>query len=220
MILSGPRRPAAAGGPARQLVVLLHGLGADGTDLIELAGTLAPVLPHAVWVAPNAPEPCDMAPYGFQWFSLQQRSAATLAAGVDRAAPILNAFLDAELASHGLDDRNLFLIGFSQGTMMALHVGLRRMIAPAAIVGFSGILVAPERLAAEARARPPILLVHGEADEVVPVGFLDAASSVLKAEGLDLEVMRRPGLGHGIDDVGLAAAARFLQAHLPGSSDT
>ena len=220
MTLSGPRRPAAASGPARQLVVLLHGLGADGTDLIELAGALAPVLPHAAWVAPNAPEPCDMAPYGFQWFSLQQRSAATLAAGVDRAAPVLNAFLDAELASHGLDDRDLFLIGFSQGTMMALHVGLRRMIAPAAIVGFSGILVAPERIAAEATARPPILLVHGEADEVVPVGFLDAASSVLKAEGLDLEVMRRPGLGHGIDDVGLAAAARFLQAHLPGGSDT
>jgi phospholipase/carboxylesterase len=220
MTLSGPRRPPVAGGPARQLVVLLHGVGADGTDLIDLAGALAPVLPHAAWVAPNAPEPCDMAPYGFQWFSLQQRSAAILAAGVDRAAPVLNAFLDAELASHGLGDRNLFLIGFSQGTMMALHVGLRRMIAPAAIVGFSGILVAPERLAAEATARPPILLVHGEADEVVPVGFLDAASSVLKAEGLDLEVMRRPGLGHGIDEAGLAGAARFLQAHLPGDSGT
>jgi phospholipase/carboxylesterase len=220
MTLSGPRRPPAAGGPARQLVVLLHGLGADGTDLIELAGALAPALPHAAWVAPNAPEPCDMAPYGFQWFSLQQRSAAILAAGADRAVPVLNAFLDAELASHGLDDRNLFLIGFSQGTMMALHVGLRRKIAPAAIVGFSGILVAPERLATEATARPPILLVHGEADEVVPVGFLDAASSVLKAEGLDLEVMRRPGLGHGIDEVGLAAAGRFLQAHLPGDSGT
>ncbi|HWK43545.1 MAG TPA: dienelactone hydrolase family protein [Stellaceae bacterium] len=209
-ILSGPRRPPLAEGPARQLVVLLHGVGADGEDLIDLAGALGPVLPHAAWVAPNAPWPCDMAPHGHQWFSVQTRTAASRAAGVDRAAPLLNAFLDAELARHGLDGSQLILIGFSQGTMMALHVGLRRPVAPAAIVGFSGVLVAPERLAAEATARPPILLVHGDADAVLSVDFLDAATGALKAEGFAVTAVRRPGLGHGIDQAGLAEAARFL----------
>src|SRR5277367_2137498 len=160
-MLFGPRRAPAAGGPATSLIILLHGLGADGADLIEFAGPLSQVLPNAAFVAPDAPEPCDMAPFGRQWFSLQSRAPAALAAGADRAAPVLAAFIEAELRRHGLDVSRVALVGFSQGTMMALHFGLRMRPAPAAIVGFSGLLVAPERLVAERGADVPVLLIHG-----------------------------------------------------------
>ncbi|HVJ52472.1 MAG TPA: PHB depolymerase family esterase [Aliidongia sp.] len=207
--LYGPRRNPATG-PADALVVLLHGLGADGADLIELAGPLGAVLPQAAFVAPDAPEPCDMAPYGRQWFSLQSREPAALAAGADRAAPVLAAFIEAELAARRLDASRLALVGFSQGTMMALHLGLRLDPAPAAIVGFSGLLVAPERLAAERHGTPPILLIHGTADDIVPFAMLDRAMAGLRAAGLAPASLACPGIGHGIDEAGLAAAATFL----------
>jgi phospholipase/carboxylesterase len=212
--LQGPRRAPAAGGPATSLIVLLHGLGADGADLIELAGPLGQVMPHAAFVAPDAPEPCDMAPYGRQWFSLQSRAPASLAAGADRAAPVLAAFIEGELAARRLDPSRLALVGFSQGTMMALHLGLRQLPAPAAIVGFSGLLVAPERLAGELRGAPPVLLIHGTADEVVPFAMLDQALAGLRGAGIAPESLARPGLGHGIDEAGMAAAASFLERHL------
>jgi len=215
--LDGPRLEPQSGA-SDALVVLLHGLGADGNDLISLAPLLARALPQAAFVSPNAPFPCDMAPFGFQWFSFQSRGADDILAGVEHAAPILEAFLDAELARRNIAPQRLALLGFSQGTMMALHVGLRRAVAPAAIVGFSGALIAPERLAQEIRARPPVTLVHGNADPVVPHGALAAAEAALAAYGVPVESTTRPGLGHGIDEVGIGLASRALVAVLGASS--
>ena len=212
--LTGPSRPPASGGKAKSLVVLLHGLGADGEDLIGLAQHLGPLLPDTGFVAPNAPERCDMGPFGYQWFSLLDRTPTMVEAGVDRSAPILARFIEGELAQRGLDAARLALVGFSQGTMMSLHVGPRLKPGPAAIVGFSGRLVASERLAAEARSRPPVLLVHGDADPVVPFESLAPAVAGLAAAGIAAESLRRPGLGHGIDGPGLAAAGQFLVKQL------
>src|SRR5438552_6741618 len=159
--LSGPSRPPASGGKPRRLVILLHGLGADGNDLIGLAPYWATLLPTAEFLAPNAPFPCDMAPPGYQWYSWQQREPAAALAGVRAAAPILDAFIDEALAQRGLDESDLALVGFSQGTVMSLYVGFRRAKPIAGIVGFSGRLLAPELLESELRSRPPTLLVHG-----------------------------------------------------------
>ena len=166
--LSGPLRPPASGGKPKQLVILLHGLGADGNDLIGLAPYLARLLPEAEFVSPNAPFPCDMGPYGYQWFSAQDRSPAAVLAGVRAAAPILDGFISEALAERGLSDAEMALVGFSQGTMMSLFVGLRRAQPAAGILGFSGRLLAPELLASELRSRPRILLVHGTEDPLVP----------------------------------------------------
>jgi phospholipase/carboxylesterase len=209
-LLSGPRRPPRRPGPARQLVVLLHGVGADGSDLIGLAPALAERLPQAAFVAPDAPEPCDLAPSGRQWFSLCDRRPASLLAGLQAAAPRLDAWLDAELARHGLGNRQLALVGFSQGAMMALFVAPRRAPAVAAVLGFSGALLGAERLAAEAVSRPPVLLVHGAADEVVPAAALFDAVAGLQAAGLPAQWQLCPGLPHAIDPASLAHGAAFL----------
>jgi phospholipase/carboxylesterase len=216
--LTGPTQKPASGGKPRQLVVLLHGLGADGSDLIGLAPYWAPLLPDAEFVSPDAPFPCDMAPMGRQWFSLQERSPATILAGVRAAAPILDGFIDAALAARGLDEKSLALVGFSQGTMMSLYVGLRRAAAPAGIVGYSGALIGADLLAQEIRARPPVLLVHGDADEVVPPQALPMAAQGLEAAGVPVEIMVCPGLGHGIDEAGLTRGGEFLRARFGGSS--
>lgn len=214
--LSGPSQKPASGGKPQQLVVLLHGLGADGNDLIGLAPYWATVLPEAEFVSPNAPFPCDMAPFGRQWFSLQDRTPEAVLAGVRAAAPILDAFIDDALAARGLDGGKLALVGFSQGTMMSLYVGLRRATAPAAIVGYSGALIGADSLATEARARPPVLLIHGDADEIVPFEALDRAATGLKSANVPVQTLRRPGLGHGIDDQGLRAGGQFLQQAFAG----
>lgn len=210
--LDGPRIGPAAGGAAKQLVVLLHGLGADGRDLIDLATHWAPALPNAAFVAPDAPEACDMGPYGRQWFSLQDRRPALMATGAQAARGALDGFLDAELARLGLPGTALALAGFSQGCMMALYTGLRRAAPPAAILGYSGALLAPEALATELTARPPVLLVHGEADDIVPVAASRAAEAALRQAGVPVEAHYRPGLAHGIDEAGLVAGRRWLES--------
>jgi len=211
--LDGPRLPPRSGKPARQLVVLLHGVGADGADLIGLAPTLAETLPDAAFVAPDAPFPCDMAPYGRQWFSLQDRSPARLAAGVRAVEPALRAFLASELSRLALPASALALAGFSQGAMTALHAGLRMAEPPAVVLAYSGALLAPESLDAELGAPdapPPVLLVHGEADGVVPVRASRAAEAALRAAGVPVEALYIPGLDHGIDNAGLAAGISAL----------
>lgn len=214
--LDGPRFGPRAGGAPRQLVVLLHGVGADGQDLIGLAPDWAEALPHAAFVAPDALAPCDMGPpgmaFGRQWFSLQDRDPAAMAAGVRAARPALDAFLEAELARHRLPGAALALAGFSQGCMMALHAGLRRPVPPAALLGYSGALLAPGTLAAEITGRPPVLLVHGEVDDIVPVQATYLAEAALRAAGVPVEALYRPGLAHGIDRAGREAGSRQLRA--------
>ncbi|MBV9523483.1 MAG: prolyl oligopeptidase family serine peptidase [Alphaproteobacteria bacterium] len=209
--LSGPSHPPASGGKPRQLVLLLHGLGADGNDLIGLAPFWSRILPDAEFLSPNAPFPCDMAPYGYQWFSLQDRAPATILSGVRAAAPMLDACIDEALSRRGLAEKDLALIGFSQGTMMSLHVGLRRVPAVAGILGFSGSLIGAETLPREIRAKPRVLLVHGDADPIVPFQALAAAKAALDACGVPVETLARPGLQHGIDEEGLKRGARFLK---------
>ena len=212
--LSGPTFAPASGGPARQLVILLHGVGANGDDLIGLAPLLSQGLPDAEFLAPNAPEPCDMAPFGYQWFSLQDRSREPIEAGVRAAAPLVDAFIDETCAARQIAPDRVALLGFSQGCMMSLFVGLRRQSALAAILGYSGALVAPEKLADEIVSRPPVLLVHGEADPVVPYQMLAAAQAGLEAAGVGVETVSRPGLGHGIDDEGIRQGAALLHRTL------
>ncbi|HEY9549854.1 MAG TPA: dienelactone hydrolase family protein, partial [Kiloniellaceae bacterium] len=188
--------------------------GADGHDLISLAPMLAPLLPDTAFVSPHAPYACDMAPMGRQWFSFADRDPDLLLAGIAAAAPCLDAFLDAELARLGLGDDRLALVGFSQGTMTALHVALRRPRSCALVVGFSGALVKPEVLGEEIVSRPPVLLVHGDADQVVPFGALALAEEALELNGVAVAAYRRPGLGHGIDQEGLQLCAAALVQHL------
>ncbi len=213
-MIDGPRIPAKSG-RTRQLVVFLHGYGADGNDLIELGRIWRDLMPDAAFVAPHAPEPCAMAPVGRQWFALTMRDMDERWRGVVKARPGLDAFLDAELARHGLDEPALALVGFSQGTMMALHVGLRRRRAPAAIVGYSGVLVGPEHLP-EATARdaagrpPPLLLVHGDSDELIPVEALFASANALGEANMPCQWHLSFGVGHGIDDGGLTHGGLFL----------
>ncbi len=211
MTLSGPSRPPLAGGKPRRLVILLHGLGADGDDLIGLQQYWGRLLPEAEFVSPNAPFPCDMAPYGYQWFSVQDRSPPAVLAGVRAAAPSLDAFIDEELQKRGLDASEAALVGFSQGTMMSLYVGMRRNKPLAGILGYSGRLIAPELLASELRSRPRVLLVHGTDDPLVPFESLAQAESALKNAEVPVETLACPGVEHAIDPEGLQRGGQFLR---------
>ncbi|MEZ5668206.1 MAG: alpha/beta fold hydrolase [Alphaproteobacteria bacterium] len=211
--LEGPALAPASGGQPDALVVLLHGIGADGHDLIGLAEQWAPLLPNAAFASPHAPFASDMSPMGFQWFSLQERTAAAILAGIQVAQPILDAYVDRQLAAHGLSDDRLALVGFSQGTMMALYAAPQRPRACAAVVGYSGALFAATELE-RAPSKPPVLLVHGDADDVVPVQASINAGNVLGQAGFDVRTEVRPGLGHGIDPVGLRLGGEFLARHL------
>lgn len=211
-ILDGPRVDAASG-EAKSLVIFLHGYGADGNDLIGLAQPLAQVLPDTAFVSPNAPEPCRAAPMGRQWFPisyLDGSSEQEMNEGFVRASATLHQYLDEEIAASGLAADRVALVGFSQGTMMSLEVGLRRTDQLAGIVGFSGRLLRAETLAAEKKSSPPVLLVHGADDPMVPPASLGEAETALKDAGIEVATLMRPGLGHGIDPQGLQAAAEFL----------
>jgi len=195
--------------------VFLHGYGADGNDLIEIGRAWQELLPDAAFVSPHAPEPCAQAPVGRQWFGLTFRDPDERWRGVTKAGPVLDRFLDAELARRNLPPGALALVGFSQGTMMSLHVGLRRAVAPAAIVGYSGMLVLPkdgppETVAADVRARPPVLLVHGDRDDLIPVQALLHAAQGLAALEVPVEWHISAGIGHGIDQEGLRQGGEFL----------
>ena len=214
-VLSGPSHLPAPGRPLRQLVVLLHGYGADGKDLLGLAPFFARLLPDAEFMAPNAPERCDMG-FGYQWFPIANLDRATMAAGLRKAGPILDSFLDEALAARNLKPEQLALIGFSQGTMMALDRVLRRPDGVAAVAGFSGMVAGEATPIPAAPRHAPVLLVHGNADPVVPFERLTESETSLKHAGFPVETLSRPGLGHGIDAEGALAAARFLAKHLTG----
>ena len=208
MSLDGPRlKPARE--PATHLVVLCHGYGADGNDLIGLAPHWRALLPGAAFVSPNAPDRCEGSPMGYQWFPLSRLDPQETLRGAETAAPELNAFIDAELARLKLTGDKLALVGFSQGTMMSLHIGLRRNPQPAAIVGFSGLLVGGELLRRFDKA-PPVLLTHGDEDQVIPAQALFMSANALAALGVPVQWHLAKGMAHGIDQTSLALAGRFL----------
>ncbi len=216
--LDGPR-VAPRSGQAKHLVVFLHGYGADGNDLIDIGRAWAALLPDAAFVSPHAPRPCGQAPTGREWFPLTFRDPGERWAGVTMAAPGLDSFLDAELKRLSLPPSALALVGFSQGTMMALHVGLRRQTSPAAIVGYSGMLAMPEEIdpaafAAEIKSRPPVLLVHGDQDPLIPVQALFHAAQSLAALEVPAEWHISPGVAHGIDQEGLRQGGEFIARRL------
>ena len=225
--LDGPRI-APARGRADALVVFLHGYGADGADLIELGRQWRALIPEAAFVSPHAPERCPGVPMGRQWFPLSNRAPDDPAGGEERWSGVvkargqIDAFLDAELERFGLDDTRLALVGFSQGAMIALHVGLRRRRAPAALLGYSGLLVGPERLK-EATARdprgapPPILLAHGDQDPLIPVEAMFLAAEALAAAEIPTQWHMSFGVGHGIDAGGLHHGGLFLAQALAES---
>jgi len=212
--LDGPRL-APRSGTAKQLVVFLHGYGADGNDLIDIGRAWAVPLPDAAFVSPHAPRPCGQAPSGREWFPLTMRDPGERWRGVTMAAPGLETFLDAELTRAGLPPSALALVGFSQGTMIALHVGLRRAVMPAAIVGYSGLLALPDNadpatVAAEIKSRPPVLLVHGDQDPLIPIDALFHAAQGLAALEVPVEWHISAGVGHRIDQEGLRHGGEFL----------
>jgi phospholipase/carboxylesterase len=210
-MLDGPRLAPASGDEADALVVLLHGYGSNGDDLMTLAPLIQPLLPNAAFVAPNAPSRIAELAEGYQWWPIRGFSPGELAAGAIAAAPAIDAFLTSELARLHLADDRLLLIGFSQGTMMALHVGPRRERPIAGIIGFSGMLVAPALLAHEVRIRPPILLVHGTADDVVPFRSMADAHATLTALDFNVDIHVSKGSGHTVGPDGLAAASAFAR---------
>ncbi len=211
-MLSGPRL-APARGPASHLVVLCHGYGADGNDLISLAPHWQRLLPTVAFVAPNAPQHCD-AGQGYQWFPIPRLDPRAMRQGVEGAAATLDAFLDAELARLGLPGERLALVGFSQGTMLSLHVGLRRKAAPAAIIGYSGLLADPEIHPLQDGS--PVLLVHGDADPLIPVDYLFVSAAALGRAGLPVQWHVSPGTPHAIDGAGLVLGGSFLALALRG----
>lgn len=209
-ILEGPKIAALSCGKPVYLVVLLPAEGSDGQSVIDLALNWAPTMPKADFVAAVAPFAAPGG--GRRWFDGDGMSPDAVAAGLGAVAPRLDTFLDEMLAQRRLDDSHLALVGFSQGAMLALHVGLRRAKAMASIVAFSGALFDLEALAGEIRARPQVLMIHGEADPVVPFAAMAATRERLKALGVPAKSMRRPGLGHETDDDGILAAGDFLTA--------
>jgi phospholipase/carboxylesterase len=212
--IDGPRLPPLSG-QARQLVVILHGYGADGEDLIELGRQWQPLLPDAAFVAPHAPDLLPGTPMGRQWFPLTFRDPHERWRGVNQAGPGLDALLDGELARLNLPPSRLALVGFSQGAMMALHLGLRRPAAVAGVVALSGLLVleegkGPDSVKDQARAKPPVLLVHGDQDDVIPVDALFLSMDALAAAEIPCQWHVSTGVGHGVDPGALAHGGLFL----------
>jgi phospholipase/carboxylesterase len=226
-LLSGPMLQAASG-TTKSIVILLHGYGADGNDLIGLAPHLARNLPDTAFYSPNAPFPCEMSPFGRQWFSLAEYdpeflrrapetmsgALAAMAEGANKNAAFIHDFIDHLMKTHGLGEDKIALIGFSQGTMMSLQTAPRREKQLACVVGFSGALLGEAAFSAEIKSRPPMILVHGTADPVVPIEASRLAKATLEANGIEVSLHERPGLQHGIDEEGISLAAALLGKHL------
>jgi len=207
--IDGPRLAPASGAAPRSLVILLHGYGSNGEDLIGLAPFWREALPGAAFIAPNAPEICPGAPGGYQWWGITTFDPRARAAGAARAAPVLDAFIDAELARADLSESALALVGFSQGTMMALEVGPRRSRTLAGIVGFSGML-ADDAALAGARTKPPILLINGDEDPMIPIAAFHNTKAALERTGFEVESHVSHGLGHSVDAAGIELGGDFL----------
>lgn len=210
-------RRAAVSGTGKSLVILLHGYGADGDDLLGLADPLGEQLPDTVFVAPNAPNRCSGNPMGFEWFPvpwLDGSSEEAARVGMSVSVADLNGFIDETMQAEGVTAAQTILLGFSQGTMMSLHIAPRRATAFAGIVGFSGRLLSPETLAAETISKPPVLLLHGDIDDMVPPASMPEAAAVLGRVGFEVYTHVSTGMAHGIAPDGLGAALQFMREKL------
>ncbi|MBY8978101.1 dienelactone hydrolase family protein [Rhodobacteraceae bacterium NNCM2] len=208
--LTGPRAEAKSG-TTKSLVILLHGYGADGNDLFGLHQALAEYMPDTVFRSPNAPEKCSVNPMGYQWFPIpwiDGSAEEAMREGFIRSAEILDTYLTEAMAEEGVTEAETVLIGFSQGTMMSLSVGPRRAAQFAGIVGFSGRLI--DEAIGLAQSRPPVLLIHGDQDEVIDVAALDEAKQGLEAAGFEVYSHISAGTGHGIAPDGLGLALGFI----------
>ena len=201
----------SSGEKPKQIIILLHGLGSNGQDLISLAPYWAKGLPDTVFISPDAPFPCDMAPYGYQWFSLQSRDPDDMLAGIKDAFPILDEYIDNKLAEYGLTDDKMALVGFSQGTMMSLYTAPRRSKPCAGVLGYSGALLGEEELNAISHHKIPVHLLHGEHDDVVPIGAHHHAKQNLDSLGFDVSGETYFGLPHSINEQGIDSGSKFLQ---------
>lgn len=207
-------RRDAKSGNTKNLMIFLHGYGADGKDLLGLADPLGEHLPDTAFVAPNAPQPCTGNPMGYQWFPIpwiDGSSEEAAEAGLLEASKTLNTWLDETMLDEGVTAANTILFGFSQGTMMALQIAPRRADEFAGVVGFSGRLLAPEKLAQETISKPPVLLVHGDQDEVVPPQSLPEAADALTKAGFAVFTHISKGTGHGIAPDGLGVTLQFAK---------
>ena len=212
------RRKDTISGSTRSVVVFLHGYGANGDDLLSIANVLAEHLPDTLFIAPDAPETCPGNPTGYQWFPipwLDGSSEEEAKLSMEAACSDLNYFLDALIVDEDILPEQVALFSFSQGTMMSLHVAPRREDSFAGLVAFSGRLLEPELLSDEVQNKPPVLLIHGDQDDVVPPASISEAAVGLEKAGFKevfAHVMK--GTGHGIDQDGLSVALAFLRDKL------
>ena len=214
VFLDGPRMPPARGGTPDALVILLHGYGSNGADLISLAPYWAKLLPGAAFVSPNAIDPVPQAPGGYQWFPISNLDPRLMEQGARQAAQSVDRFIDRELEKYGLPPSRLALVGFSQGTMMALHVGLRREAPVAGVLGYSGVLVGGKTLKDQMRVKPPVLLVHGDRDPMIPITAMFDSAEALAAAGHGAQWHVSYGVPHSIGPDGLDLGGQFLSNHL------
>ncbi|MGQ0280318.1 alpha/beta hydrolase [Sphingopyxis sp. Q841] len=217
-IVNGASLKPRSGQPPENIVLLLHGFGSSGSDMIALAPAWQEALPDTLFLAPHAPQRCGMMGAGYQWWGLSGFAPSALAAGAASAAPAVDAFIDRKLDQYGLTEADLALVGFSQGTMMALQIGLRRPRAVAAVVGYSGMLAGSAGLEHGGLPKPPVLLIHGTADPVVPVAALHMSESQLKHLGVNVTTHLSYGVAHNVDPVGLRLGRDFVAEGFARSS--
>ncbi len=208
-MLTGPEIRPRSGNPPKRIILLFHGLGVSGYNLIDIAGVMNRFIPDTHFIAPNAPYPYDLgtaSPNEYQWFSRRLRTEEAAVEGLRNLEPIVNEFVDKQLEKFGLKEENMAVLGFSQGTMVALHCFLRRSKPIALIAGFSGSLIAPQLLSKELKSKPPVVLFHGEDDEVLPINLMYDAGKALKDAGIDVETHSYSNLAHSIGQEGFEKA--------------
>jgi len=209
--ISGPFKLPFGKELPQKMVVFLHGVGADGYDLLSLSDEFVEALPPSVFLAPNAPFSYDMFPMGYQWFSLKEYTEDKLYEGIKVALPILQNYIEQNLVKYQLNFKDLILIGFSQGAMMAVQLALRLPEACQAVISYSGAIVKPDILAQEIKSKPPIMLFHGDKDQVLPAENLFNADQALEKMGIPARSYLLENVGHSISLEAIEMSQNFLK---------